>query len=978
MSYKKVFSFWTAVLFVFASLGLVLANNFTDSVRHSTTPASQVHYKWNGEYLPSVTQQAEKPVKLEKLEQNELELPDYESTSDLDFKVRVNRKTAAVFKLNGMLGTLAIGETSPASDEDDRDPQIITAIDKISTIDETWRTGFEARMGAISEEKAVSYATMFVENTDDRLDDEIAWCLSHMTPQDLAYAGMNAQMIYDNASNIYKQAELLDYVEIVELDDNHTTLEYSFGTGDIEDSKNTIPYEIYYNGVVNMKMDWERVSLINPETGNYSEEPDGIFWRSYFMDQQEPPQSYANHPVFSDPNDLHGTNFPGSTLQSEAVFVDFEVGPLNLVKRASDNQAIMIEFNPKNYAQSVVATLVPVEQMAIDGNDDLLVNMLTYLNDGRRIVGSYEVIVLKEKDPFGQPVIVNTLNEMNITHSVIELEELDTLADTINFRRVKKLVIPSDQSLGFYQALADKRTVIEDLISKGLCLEFHGAVQNAVDRWDGIVMPGGFTTRLTDTTKADESYIEGGYSKLTELMENTKFVWDKEKHTGISGTRLFDADTFALDKIGYWASEILIMNVAERVAHMGGSPERGNQPVRLSNNHYGNCGEDQDVLGSASKTMLVPAFNAHNTTEDHVWNIVYLNDQWIPYQIDWSDEATRIDNAGISYDKQQGGGKDCACIIRSDGDGKVHSVIDLFSDYISIKINVKDENDIPVDGARVLVFSEAWQSTDSFSLGVWGVTDDNGEYKTTVGDNANYYLRVETSIGSYPSATGQVTQIVQMEDAIHSAQFEFDIKLNSPIEAEWEEVGIANISEDDAKYILSFTSELNWATITGKNGYTSDTTYYDTETAKPLWAIMSQNQMNAFLTNRERKALKIFTEDNLVELPKLLDNWYLLLVEGSNSKDAVYEGKLQVWTEYPQTVDGDDDMEEEVALEEEIEDAEQEAEDGDLELESETIDNEDEADGCNQINSRFTLSFASFLFIFFCIVVIRRKYFSMK
>lgn len=970
MTFKKMLLVVALFSASFTFYNLVSAETVTVAKNMASTFDTKTDYKWNGSYVERKSKI--EPINIARKEMKEISLPEGESDSSLDYTVRVNRKSPVVFRLNGMMGSLSIDSISPANDESKVNEVIKSASEKIGTIDKSWQGGFESRMAKMNQDKAVSYAQMLVDNQDSRLDDEIAWCLSHMTPEDLAYAGMNAEMIYQNALTIYNQAEQLDYVSVVELEDGHTTLEYTYGSGTTEDSKEQIPYEIYYNGVVNMKMDWERVSLIDPSDGAFAEEPTGAFWRSYFLDPEEPPMSYANHPVFLSPNDLHGENFPFDIMESDSVFTDFEVGPLNLVVRASDSKPVMIEFYPKNYAQTILATLLPVEKMAENGNSELLENMITYLNDGRKIAGKLEVLLLKERDPFGKATVENTLTDMEVTYNVITLDDLDTLSDSINFRLVKKIIVPSDQSLSFYQGLAAKRETVEALIQKGLCLQFHGAVQNEVDRWDGVVMPGGFT-RLTNSEKAEADYLEGGYSKFTTIMENTSFVWDKQKYNGISGTRLFDPQTFALDKIGYWASEILIQNVSERVAHLGGSPERSDQPVRLSNNHYGNCGEDQDVLGSAAKTMLVPSFNVHNTTEDHVWNVLYLDDRWVPYQIDWSDEATRIDNAGISYDKQQGGGKDCACIIRSDGDGKVHSVIDLFSDYITLKITVTDANDQPIDGARVYVFSEAWQSEDVLSLGVWGVTDDNGYFETRVGENANYYLRVTTSIGSKPSLSGQASKAVDMADALAGEEFELSIKIDSVLDAQWEEVGIANIAEDQARFKLHMTSNLEWSAINGKNGYTGDTTYYKTETSSPMWAVMSGNQMEKYLEDGTLKALKVFSGEDLVELPKLIDNWYLMLIEASNSKEAVYSGNVEVWVEYPETIDGDDDFEQPDGDVDEFENSEEQI-DGDTESEIEQADSgsgsDDNSDGCSQMNHKDSV----FLLLLALIAVfVRRK-----
>ena len=61
-----------------------------------------------------------------------------------------------------------------------------------------------------------------------------------------------------------------------------------------------------------------------------------------------------------------------------------------------------------------------------------------------------------------------------------------------------KIIVASDQPLGFYQTISDNRTWFESWIDSGGVLEFHGAAVLA-DRWDGLPMPGDFSMSYYET-----------------------------------------------------------------------------------------------------------------------------------------------------------------------------------------------------------------------------------------------------------------------------------------------------------------------------------------------------------------------------------------------------------------------------------------------------------------------------------------------
>ncbi len=848
-----------------------------------------------------------------------VEVPvEQEPLDELEFEVRVRPRVPALFAIDSETGALSLDERSPGQNLRTVPQAVADAADRIAAIDADWAVGFLARMAQIHEERAVALSDVLLSNEDARLDDEIAWVLSHMPPEDLRRSALRADMIRRNAELIYAQAEKLDYVEIVE-EAPFTTLRYTLKTADATESW-LLPADIYYRAVVNMTLDWETPASVRPESGMNAAPPDGAFWRSYFLDAGEPPRSYAAHPTFTDPNDLHGDNYPGFRTTRDAVFTGMEVGVNELLLRAEDHGIAMMEFTRGDGAccstmfdypdGSYLATLAPVERLALDGSPELLENMLTFLNGGTRVAQYTTVVLVKDRDPYGQPVVENLLTDMGATLTVI------TSADLADFDlnwQIRKVVLPSDQPLSFWQAIADNKDKLEGFVDEGGVLELHGAVDQEEDVWDGLVMPGGFT-RTTHSAPARADLLEGGLPKLSELLANTAAVWDGEAHEGLSGDRLFDPDTFALDKLGYWVSQMLVYWVSEWATLNGwNNVQRVSQPVQISNNRYGNCGELQDMLGAASRAALVPNLLVHNSTEDHVWNMFYLRDAWHPYQVSWSDGPTHIDNNKIAYDKDSGGGgKDCSCIIATEGDGTVRSVAGMFSNTLTLNLHVTDADGRPVDGASVSVATEAWQSEDLMT-GIWGETDDQGRWTAELGDGANYYLRVETPAGSYPPEAGAVSSVITAEEALPDESFDIDHAFDFGRDDIWPLQTGDQPADWEERYVLEGESEVADAMILGENAYTGGTTYIPAESPEARWVLLSEQQAARFVESGMRQGVDSAVGERAALAAPAEGNWFLALIPDAYGKEAVIRGTLRIWhvegSDPP--VDGDAEMERE-------------------------------------------------------------------
>ncbi len=248
-------------------------------------------------------------------------------------------------------------------------------------------------------------------------------------------------------------------------------------------------------------------------------------------------------------------------------------------------------------------------------------------------------------------------------------------------------------------------------------------------------------------------YARGGHPVLGDVLKVPTTLWDLER-VNLPGGRPFEANDVALDVIGNWVSKVVPRKAISN---------RPVQPNQICYEHNGNCGELQDLLGAAARTGLIPTVLIADHCEDHVWNEFYWltpEDDWHAYQVDWDGGPTRIDNSGVAYDKDVGGGKDVSGVWAWRGDGYTYDVIDRYSNASDLVVRVGDGYGKPVDGARVLIYSEAWGSETDFFPTTWGYTNSRGEARFRLGDHQNYYLRVTSALGSYPPYENQITKII--------------------------------------------------------------------------------------------------------------------------------------------------------------------------------------------------------------------------
>lgn len=651
----------------------------------------------------------------------------------------------------------------------------VALIDKLGRLPETNQEELAALLQAAFDE-------------DPRYVDEVAFCIAHITEGDLTFVdtytgtGFDPGLLLENVRLIYEAAPLFGHVELIESGDPaaggdfHTTTRYHL-IRDGEEATYELTRDEYYWWVVHPKISLDPVAYVYPPSDATLDKDDGgRFWREYLLAERGTPDDPTRPFVLRVPVEITDAELDGWSPSAMGHLVSTEIDPIQCIRRRSDGAPIMLRYtyrapNEGGYNGTVLATTMPVEAAYVDGKSDLLINMVS-LGDGnvrmRPIAGHEPVLVLKDRDPFGYPAVEEVLADEGYDFDVMDSTTFATIASSEDFEALgyEKVIVPSDQPRLFYQRLSDNRGVIDGWVGRSdrqddMVFELHGAVDPAhlpQDDWTDLPMPGGLQGHdLSATTDEVEVW---GYPRLLDVMDGSQLAWDGETHRALSGNRTLDSTATALDRIGYFVSQNLDDNVAELPEDWAGPDGdcqgmcvvRSLNAVRILYGHYENCGGIAILITAAARTALLPAAKVSGGPEDHEWNEIYLEDRWLPFQVDWSDSATRIDVPGNRQDVDYDGGKDLSMVFTFRGDGLAINDMERYSDNVFFSLTVTDATGNPVDGASVLLATETYYDEQQLMLATVEVTDTEGRVEFPVGDRQNYYIRVDSPAGYWPDA----------------------------------------------------------------------------------------------------------------------------------------------------------------------------------------------------------------------------------
>ncbi len=723
-----------------------------------------------------------------------------------------------------------------------------------------------------------------VSKRDDAKDiiDEALFPIAWSSPETLEKENFNPNLFLDNALEIYKIIPQLKYVDFVEKEDNLTTLKYkTMENGKIVE-KEISPW-VYYMFVVHTKLDGEDLLYIDPQNGLFANKEDGgIDFRTNFW-EASPFDSYPIHYILEIPFALKKDDFKkNGNFEASAEFNQNKIDPLNIL--FLDNKAVMVEADQNK--GTVLATSIDVENL---DNDSLLTNLLNYGNKDANVLG--KTLILSDENS-EKDVVLNRIKKMGRAYESKNVENLASL-DLIKDKKLvfRKILIPSNQSENFYQTLENFKDKINEFIDNGGVVEIHA--HSSFDNCkyiNDIFSVGCSFKKITDS-----DIVFAGHPKMQDVIRNAQILWNEKSYRKM-GDEPLDKDADAFQSMGYWVNQNMFSNISER-RFDGGNVERAVQAVRVAKNHYGNCGENEDMTGSASKTLAIPEVNVLNSAEDHVWNELFTTQKWIPMQSIWSDYGIDINMPGkICMEKKFKGGKDISYVFAWRADDNFFNRTAQYTDTINLKLTILTQDGKPVNNAQILIATESYYDKTKLTIAGIALTDKDGKADLILGDSRNYFFQIQTeSLGVYPGAQN-VTQLIKKEDAKPDKEFEKTIKLTSSLPKIVEITDSKQTFETEDSVMISGKVLLyNYFKNLFTDGYV-----YNAKDFEPQISLFSQKEFENLKKTGKEKGTFV-SLDKKFNLP-LNQDWYFVL-NPNQQQGALFVGTLSFSLDKKETPD---------------------------------------------------------------------------
>ena len=629
-------------------------------------------------------------------------------------------------------------------------------------------------------------AALLTDYEDHEALDELAFSIAATSPEELSMSSqyMLLDVLEANALAIYAIDPYVPFADLVELDDGSTTVEYHYDGGSGLQSY-TIDEDIYYWHVVNPKLDMELPLFMDPESYSLAEPPRGVHWREwiFFSSLDEGTWDYRTHWLEESPFAVADGDL--ADLEAAGFLHDFTVDPI-VVVQDSEGQPLLVEIDWGK--GSVLATTIDLETAHM-ASHDFAANVLEYVQRRDLLEADEATLVLGDGGEAGAEYIAH-LEAEALPYETWDLN--DGAPDLIGYAKV---IVPAGLTIEAYDLLYEDKSseALEGFVSSGGTL----LIQADPVLGDSHDYPCGLSATM-DTVSA-QSFL--GHPVLSESIASMGSLWDGVRYDGLSGERPLSDALSAVDAIGWFVTQNMFDNVSEYAGtHSDYGGERSVWPQRIMNNHFGNCGECQDMITAAARACLIPTMNVWSM-EDHVWNEFWFEDGWHAWQVDWSDGPTRIDNGGVGADSTYGGGKEVSAIMGFHQNGYIADEhVALYTDAITANVTVSDADGNPVPGAMVLVAVENYYYDQYLDQAAWVHTDQQGQVEITLGDNRNFWFIAAADIGgeerwspysvediqsgSYPNwflASEAGDPVISVEDAVAGSTHEVALALSGSL-----------------------------------------------------------------------------------------------------------------------------------------------------------------------------------------------------
>ncbi|MGM0595636.1 MAG: transglutaminase domain-containing protein [Myxococcota bacterium] len=765
---------------------------------------------------------------------------------------------------------------------------------------------------------------------EPHLIDEVAFSLAHLPQEDLDSDNFNPEILVENARNIYQAAELVDFARLIEKEEGNANY-YTTVELDLSSESWVTGRDYYYWYVVHPRLGDEPTFHIDPISGEPATvEEGGKFWRSYLL-EAEPDPDYRR---------AFETTYPNYIADLSVYSADYgimleDLDPVVAIRNQGGEEPVLFHYT-WNRGSVYAATL------KLDSTfTPLLENLLMAGFGPGGVLTTYfheQFLVIREQNSEGATVIEDELIASGYEVTVWDATEFGQLQDATELETFKKIIIPSDQSDQLYALLEAKGDILEawmDATEHRVFLFLGSVATTSEVDWGTYVLP--FNLSKVAFSGNFSGEFEG-YPDFNRIIagDHGAQVWDGQVYPNLSGQRKSSPDDIILDKIGYLTSQNLELNVGELPPEYSGVTGdcpgcivRSSHPVRIINQHYGNCGELQDVNSALGRLSLIPSAAVGGITEDHVWNEYYLQDQWLPFQVSWSDSNTIIGVPGNKQDKDYGGGKDLAIVYRNRPDGKWENITNRYSNTNTLVFQVNDGAGNPVDGARILLASENYYDPDQLTYAIVVHTDYLGKAQVEVGDYQNIFAQITSPAGSWPE--DGVAWIMCAQSSASGPQ-----GAQCPAEASWNEnlpmptgdgsgliydvdinledslpaPAVVEIAPGQAQYepepVAKFVYSLRPTALQALQLETVGNTYLDnwSEASPPDFYVFDQENLDLFLVGEDATALARLVADgqeHSVVLP-LNGQWYIAAHNHSSWNTYSYT-QLDVHMEAVEEVD---------------------------------------------------------------------------
>jgi len=616
-----------------------------------------------------------------------------------------------------------------------------------------------------NEDRQNNWAELIIEHEGEKYIDELIFTIAHSAAGYMKQAFANYDAYLQNSQVLYDIDTEIPYADIVDYgtpgidDDYYSTIKYWTLNAYGEKVQREYDRNLYYWYVVHPKLSDEEPDVLDS----------GLFWRSYLYYDVIGKNSYSTFSALKNPNSLTEEDVSGWGYSSYGYFVGRNSWIVPIIRDKETGEGVLVSYHKSN--GSVLATMMPVDKVENEAQEKLLENMV-FIGKGEASINQMlydpsakiKFAIFKDKDPWGTPAVENAIKKLGNQYQVYTSAEMATFELPGNCR---KIIIPSDQTREFYEALSENKDRFDGWINQYNSFEFHGACSPEND-WSDLTMPGGLTCVPQSENMIDELEFNK-FPTMQEVLPLADVVWDTKVQSLPIG-RAFEEGNTAIDIIANWAGYNLPYNALSIRA-------RPVQPELIAYWHGGNCGEIQDLIAAAGRVAMVPMSCTDGFMEDHVWNEFY-DDGWFFLNNGWYGGGASIARAGGGQDKDYGGGKNISCIRRNRGDRFNEDITEHYTNNCTLEVYVYDKNGYPVDGANVQIYSEWYYDENSFVKFIEYCTDSNGFTSFVLGDNRNYYVKVESPVGKHP--VNDIVQVIETSEP--DMLYSWDCHLGGEIE----------------------------------------------------------------------------------------------------------------------------------------------------------------------------------------------------